>query len=320
MILSTINSDNLEIFALDCYIIPPKSINQKTASFKITVATQKMASIAISKGFKKLNKYINPTQLSRSKILNTSQCSKCQAFNHSYNGCKNIINVCLYCSLGHEFKNCLNKKKPALCNNCGSNHRTTSNNCPIKQKYLFVSTSFHDKDKEKLRVNPESSYFIEAPIPSNNPWASHPTTNSQPPVQSNNHQNFPSLPGKKAPLLPTPNLFPQISHQKTSPTLANNQPHPLITYDQCFAMAVRFVDWPFAFEELQRAFNLFPDISIPSSLHNKLKPEFFSLNPHINDPSSSNPPPLTVFLPFPIPPITIPLQTKPQISPRLDHQ
>ena len=134
-----------------------------------------MASITISKGFKILNKYINPTQLSSSKILNTSQCSKCQAFNHGYNGCKNIKNVCPHCSLDHELKHCQNKKKPALCNNCGSNHRTTSNTCIIKQKYLIIPTSFHDKDKEKLRINPESSYYTEAPIPSNNPWTPHHT-------------------------------------------------------------------------------------------------------------------------------------------------
>ena len=56
-------------------------------------------------------------------------------------------------------------------------------------------------------------------------------------------------------------------------------------------MAVKFVDWPFAFEELQRTFNLFPIISFPTSLHNQLKPEFSTLNPHINDPSPSNLPP-----------------------------
>ena len=50
-------------------------------------------------------------------------------------------------------------------------------------------------------------------------------------------------------------------------------------------MAIKFVD---AFEELQRSFNLFPIISIPSTLHNQLKPEFSSLNPNINSPSSSN--------------------------------
>ena len=144
LILSTINSYNTEIFALDCYIIPSKSLGQKTAFFKITVATQKMASIALTKRFKILNKYIKHTQLSRSKILNTSQCYKCQAFNHGYNSCKNIKKVCPHCSSDHELKNCINKKKPAFCNNCGGNHPATSNNCSIKQNYVIVPTSFQD--------------------------------------------------------------------------------------------------------------------------------------------------------------------------------
>ena len=293
IIISTINSFNEDIFAIDCYIIPPKSIFQKTASFKVTVATQKMASFAISKGFKVLNKYINPTQLTRSKILNTSQCSKCQAFNHGYNGCKNIKNVCPHCSLDHELKNCHNKKKPALCNNCGGSHRTTSNSCPIKQKYLIIPTSFHDKDKINLRINPESSYYNEAPAPTNNPWSAHHSNiphnsnNPPPPIPPYNQTNFPSLPANRAPLLPTPN-FPPNSHHDNSNSTAINQAHPLISYEQCFAMATKFIDWPFAFKELQKAFNISPVISIPSSLHNQLKPDFSSLNPNPHIPSSSS--------------------------------
>ena len=283
LILSTINSFNDEIFAIDCYVIPSKSINQKTASFKITVATQKMASIAITKGFKILNKYINPTQLSRSKVLNTVQCSKCQDFNHGYNGCKNVKHVCPHCSLDHELKNCINKNKPALCNNCGGKHRTTSNVCPTKQKYLHVPTSFYDKDNDKIRVNPENNYYTEAPPPTQNPWFPHTSNNLQPPPNTNNQQIFPSLTNNRPPLLPTPNsnpIFPHIPHTTTSPT--HNQ-HQLISYDQCLSMATKFVDWPFAFTELQKAFNLSPIISIPSTLHNQLKPDFSSLNPHINN-------------------------------------
>ena len=55
-------------------------------------------------------------------------------------------------------------------------------------------------------------------------------------------------------------------------------------------MAIKFIDWPFAFKKLQRAFNLSPVISIPPTLHNQLKPEFSSINPSINPLHSSNPP------------------------------
>ena len=80
-----------------------------------------MASIAITKGFKILNKYINPTQLSRSKVLNTVQCSKCQDFNHGYNGCKNVKHVCPHCSLDHELKNCINKTNLLFATIVGAN-------------------------------------------------------------------------------------------------------------------------------------------------------------------------------------------------------
>ena len=130
-----------------------------------------MTNIIMNQGIQFENNYINPTQLSWSKILNTTQCSKCQQFNHGYNACKHINHVCAHCSGDHELKSCQIKNTITKCNNCGGSRRSTSNTCPIKQKYLIIPSKTNDLNKANaLRINPESSYYSEAPNPTNNPW------------------------------------------------------------------------------------------------------------------------------------------------------
>ena len=297
LIIDNINDDNKNIFVVDCYVIPAKNENQKSASIKLTLATQAMTNMVISHGIKLYNKYINPTLITRSKVLNTTQCSKCQKFEHGYNACKNVNHVCPHCTGDHEIKNCNNKNQIAKCNNCGGSHRTTSNICPIKQKFLIIPTTNTDiHNSNSLRVNPEST-FIEAPIPINNPWSTqnlNPNTPLLPtPPQINNINSFPNLPStSKTPLLPTPTNFhpiPNLYQNNSNNAFPNNNIHnniqpnnstqPIITYDQCLSMAIKFIDWPFAFKELQKAFHLHPVIEIPSSLHGQLKPEYSSINP-----------------------------------------
>ena len=150
---------------------------------------------------------------------------------------------------------------------------------------------------------------MEAPIPINNPWSnqSNPNFNTNTPLlptppQLNNNNTFPNLPStSKAPLLPTPtNILPNFIFNQNNinnNNLNNNHPInnntlPIITYDQCLSMAIKFIDWPFAFKELQKAFHLHPVIEISSSLHGQLKPEYSSINP-TNHTSPTNIPLLT---------------------------
>ena len=308
-IITELNIYNPDIHVLDCYVLPPKSNSQKTASLKITVATQIMTNTLMNKGIQFENKYINPTLLTRSKILNTSQCPKCQQYNHTYNSCKHTNHICAHCAGNHEIKNCQNKNNIAKCNNCGGSHRTTSNICPIRKKFLIIPSKTEDlNNANALRINPECSYYNEAPIPSNNPWFNSTPQNSTsthpPPPPNNNINNFPNLPSSSnTPLFPTPTNFPtpnnstnhSVHNYPTNPNLNNSQPS--ITYDQCFNMAIKFTDWPFAFKELQKAFHLNPVIEIPSSLYGQLKPEYSTINPTFppnnttvipNPPSTSN--------------------------------
>ena len=303
-----LNTYNKDLHFLDCYVLPPKSNTQKSASFKVTVATQAMANIIMNQGFKINNiNYINPTQLTRSKILNTTQCSKCQQFEHGYNACKHINHVCPHCAGDHELKSCQYKSIPAKCNNCGGSHRTTSNLCPIKKKYLIIPSTSNDINKSKtLRFNPESTYFYEAPIPTTNPWFNNnnnlnntsslstpPLINNMPPSTSNtsNPPLFPTPNNPSFPIIPPPQIFSNQNHPINNSTPTSNHMQPNISYDQCLSMATKFTDWPFAFKELQKAFNMHPIIEIPSSLHGMLKPEYSTLNPNLN--SQSNSPPIT---------------------------
>ena len=299
ILIRGLNMDNPRLHILDLYILPPKSPNQKTLSFKITVATQKMTNHILQKGFHFIANYINPTQITRSKILNTIQCNKCQNYSHGYNNCKSTKSVCPHCTLDHILKACPFKTNNPLCNNCKGIHRTTSNKCPIRQKFLIIPKTYKDINNQNVfRKNPESSYFAEAPPPSSNPWNNN----------TNSYQH-------KSPLLPTPNFPPYYDYQQTTnptsypqPPLSNPTPpavhnsntlstthninhnspqtskaststsSPNINYDQILAMATRFKDWPLAFKELQIAFKLNPIIEIPPILHNQLKPDYHTIN------------------------------------------
>ena len=312
-LIKNINKDNPHIYILDIYILPLKSPNQRTLSFKLTIATQKMTNYIIQNGLHICQSYVNPTQLSRSKVLNTIQCSKCQNYTHGYNNCKSIKNICPHCTLDHELKACPNKSNPSLCNNCKGNHRTTSNNCPIRRKFLIIPRTHKDiNTQNSLRKNPESSYFSEAPPPTFNPWTgNHHSQNAKSPLLPTpnfppiyNHQNFnaynPST-SYPQPLIPnnnssssnlhkphtyTNNTTPPIPNSNTSLSPNNNNNNtsnsstfsPNITYDQILAMATRFNDWPVAFKELQKAFNISPVIEIPPILHNQLKPNYHKIN------------------------------------------
>ena len=58
-IITELNIYNPDIHVLDCYVLPPKSNSQKTASLKLTVATQVMTNTLMNKGIQFENKYIN---------------------------------------------------------------------------------------------------------------------------------------------------------------------------------------------------------------------------------------------------------------------
>ena len=50
LLIKNFNRDNPHIHVLDIYVLPPKSPNQRTLSFKLTIATQKMTNFIIQRG------------------------------------------------------------------------------------------------------------------------------------------------------------------------------------------------------------------------------------------------------------------------------
>ena len=122
-IIKNLSDLNKELVILDAYVSPIK--NNKNAAIKITVLTQTMISDILNNGIKVLNTRIDESLITRAKILNTIQCTKCFNYGHNYDRCKNQNHTCPHCTQNHILKNCPNKKSPAICCNCKNEHRAT---------------------------------------------------------------------------------------------------------------------------------------------------------------------------------------------------
>ena len=165
-LISNLNKNHPELKIMDTYILPLKSIDQKITSIKISFATQSMVNVAIKKGIKLMDHFINVQNINRAKILGTPQCMRCYSFNHHIQKCTNK-QKCLHCAEEHIYKECPNKTKKSTCANCSGGHKSISNRCPIRKKYLIVPKL--DSDPEvKIVKNPESSFKeINGPIINN---------------------------------------------------------------------------------------------------------------------------------------------------------
>ena len=145
-------------------MLPLKNEDQVLTSTKITLATQEMVDKTMSAGLTLCNHHVKITQISRARVLGTSQCFRCFSFEHPTESCQLEIKCCEH----HLYKDCHNKSIRPTCANCKGAHNSNSNRCTIKKKYLIVPIS--SKDPEIIIFkNPESTYN-EAAIPSNNPW------------------------------------------------------------------------------------------------------------------------------------------------------
>ena len=170
-LINNITNDNKDIIILDTYIPPTNNAN--TTAIKITLLTQSMVSHILANGIKILNNFIDQSRITRAKMLNTLQCTKCNKFNHGQNSCKNIEFVCPHCAQNHSLKSCTNKNKTPTCCNCSKDHRATSNRCTIKKKYIGIPKGKEDLNFNIIR-NPESNFkYYQAPEPSSNPWTNN---------------------------------------------------------------------------------------------------------------------------------------------------
>ena len=247
-------------------MLPLKTRDQAITSTKITLATQEMVEKSIATGLKIHNHVVKVTQISRAKVLGTPQCFKCFSFDHETDTC-NQEKRCLHCSEHHLYKECPNKSKKPKCANCKGAHKSNSNRCTIKKKYLIVPVS--KKDPELVIIkNPESTYR-EAAIPTSNPWFSK--SNKSHEIEKEN----------------------MMAPSQTQPPCSQVQSNS--SYSDCFNMALKFIN-PFeAFVEIQKAFGL-KVVEMPASLKNKLKPEFGGeplITPSTSDNSTQPPEPAT---------------------------
>ena len=63
------------------------------------------------------------------------QCYKCQKFGHMRKNCTSKTEICRFCSMNHESRNCNHRGNTSTykCGNCGLNHSTTYYGCPALQ-------------------------------------------------------------------------------------------------------------------------------------------------------------------------------------------
>ena len=63
------------------------------------------------------------------------QCYKCQKFGHMRKNCTSKTEICRFCSMNHESKNCNHRRNTSMykCGNCGLNHSSTYYGCPALQ-------------------------------------------------------------------------------------------------------------------------------------------------------------------------------------------
>ena len=244
-LIKSIEDNHGDLKVMDIYMLPLKSNEQAITSAKITLATQEMVEKTLATGLTIHKHKVNITQISRAKVLGTPQCFKCFGYEHETNNC-NEERRCLHCSKHHLYKDCPNKTKKSTCANCKGAHKSNSNRCSIRKKYLIVPVSKKDREIVVIK-NPESTYN-EAAIPTTNPW-----------FKKTNHQENERI--DRTPIIPAPSSQP------------SSQNMPSTSYSDCFTMALKFVN-PFeAFIEIQEAFGL-KVVKMPDSLKNKLKPEF----------------------------------------------
>ena len=257
-IIKSIEYNQKDLKVMDIYMLPIKSEDQVLTSIKITLATQEMVDKTMSAGISICNHQVKITQISRARVLGTSQCFRCFSFDHPTESCQYEIK-CLHCCENHLYKDCQNKSKRPTCANCNGAHKSNSNRCTIKKKHLIVPVSSKDPEIQIVK-NPESTYK-EASIPTTNPWFNKNKNHDINPQQQN--------------MNPVPNPSPSAT-----PATSNNQ---TANYSDVLNMALKFNNWTLAFTELQKAFGL-PPVQIPNSIINDLKPEFAGNSTTLNIP------------------------------------
>ena len=210
-IMEELTNTNPHLTILDVYVIPPKNIQQKLVSFKITLLTQKMVSEALEQGIKAYGHFLDPSKISRAKQLMKTQCSKCNTIGHGASKCKGQM-VCPHCSGNHSIKECNNKIDPPICSNCGGTHRATSNVCSYKKKFLAIPPS--NNIISQIVKNPESNYSYPAPPPTTNPWFNRNNTSNNNTndintdnTNSNNQMNFTTLSPNRGKSVKRPNPY-----------------------------------------------------------------------------------------------------------------
>ena len=91
-------------------------------------------------------------------------CKKCLAFKHSHNRCHEAHSFCAHCAGKHTTSDCNKLETTPFCKNCKkSGHRATYKGCPTYRKFCGL-----DNKADTSSVSTE--VFVEAPIPTTNPW------------------------------------------------------------------------------------------------------------------------------------------------------
>ena len=253
-IMNKINQDNPNIRIISIFIPAPKSRTQNLGSIKITLATRLMANSVLYYGLKLMDRHLQPDYIQQGLYLTREQCTYCQNF-HAKGACNKTKPTCPNCGGEHRRFECRNKDKRPWCVNCTENHKATSNKCEMRRAHL-TTDPIDDMDmdlilnpfgEEKPTTDEEEPAFIQAPVPTINPWV---TTNK------NKKKN-------------TPTASQPQNLEHGTPNVLNNLT-PLTTYYDCLRMALLFEDWYGSFLELQPLLGL-PRMEMSSMLRQNMK-------------------------------------------------
>ena len=253
-IMNKINEDNPNIKIISIFIPAPKFRTQNLGSVKITLATRLMTNSVLYYGIKLLDRHLQPDYIQQGAYLTRDQCTYCQNF-HAIGACNKTKPTCPNCGGEHWRFECRNKDKRPWCVNCTENHKATSNKCEVRR--IHLTTDLIDDLDMNLIVNPfgeektttddEVPTFIQAPVPSINPWVN---------TNKNNKKNTPTTGQPQNPENGTPNVLNNLT--------------PLTTYYDCLRMALLFEDWYGSFLELQPLLGL-PRMEMSQMLRQNMK-------------------------------------------------
>jgi len=115
---------------------------------KVRFSEHQAAKNIKEKGIYLFNLFVAPWQIEFERFTPLRQCMNCYGYGHIKSQCKETKSTrCSECgSSTHSYRDCRSNVKKCL--NCGGDHRTFANSCPVRKEAMKASQQ-KEKEKEK---------------------------------------------------------------------------------------------------------------------------------------------------------------------------